>query len=323
MKTITKRPACASLAQEEPGLPKRRSKWAAIKKHWPLYLILLPGLCHYIIFRYVPLFGITIAFKDLDLYKGIWDSPWVGLKHFIDIFNSNDIWLLIRNTVLLGLYTLIWGMTIPVFFAIMLNEIRARPVKKLVQSVSYFPSLLSTVVICSMITDFLSPNTGIINTLMASLGFPKHYFMIDPDWYRTVYVASEVWQKFGYNAIIYFAAISSIDTQLYEAAQIDGCGRLKRIWHITLPGLLPTICVMLIMNAGSIFRIGADKGLLLYNPMTYEVADIFGTFVYRKGIIESDYSYAAAAGLFESVVSFALVYTTNWLSKRYTENSLW
>ena len=305
------------------GLQKRNSKWSKIKKYLPLYLILLPGLCHYILFRYVPLSGITIAFKDFDLYKGVWDSPWVGLKHFYDIFSSNEIWVLIRNTVLLGVYTLIWGMGIPIFFAIMLNEIKFSPAKELVQSVSYFPCLLSTVVVCSMVTDFLSPNSGIINNMLASLGFEKHYFMIDSAWYRTIYVASEVWQRFGYNAIIYFAAISSIDTQLYEAAAIDGCGRFKRIWHITLPGLLPTICVMLIMNVGNIFRIGADKGLLLYNPMTYEVADIFGTFVYRKGIQESSYSYAAAAGLFESVVSFALVYTTNWLSKRYTENSLW
>ena len=147
--------------------------------------------------------------------------------------------------------------------------------------------------------------------------------MIDPAWYRTVYVSSEVWQKFGYDAIIYFAAISSIDTQLYEASEIDGCGRIKRIWHVTLPCLLPTICTMLILRAGTIFRIGADKGLLLYNPMTYDVADIFGTFVYRKGILESSFSYAAAAGLFESLVAFAFVFAINYLSKRYTENSLW
>ncbi len=280
-------------------------------------------MLHYIIFRYLPMAGIVIAFQDFDLYAGILGSKFVGLKHFINIFSSNDIFRLIKNTFLLGIYTLIFRLPIPIMFAIALNEIKVSSVKKLVQSVSYFPSLISLVVIASMVIDFLSPSTGIINTILASIGFEKHYFMTDPKWFRKIYVISEVWQRFGYDAIIYFSAIGAIGTELYEAAEVDGCSRAKRIWHITLPGLLPTICTMTILNAGYVFKIGADKVLLLYNPFTYDTADVFGTFVYREGLLNSNYSYAAAAGLFESVVAFAIVIFTNTMSKRLSENSLW
>jgi putative aldouronate transport system permease protein len=271
----------------------------------------------------MPIGGLVIAFQKFNLYAGITGSPFVGLKNFIDLFTSRDLWKLIRNTVLLGTYVLLCGIPIPILFAIALNEIKVVPVKKFVQSVSYIPALISVVVVASLITDFLSPSTGIINTVLAAFGFEKHYFMTDPRWFRRIYVISDVWQNFGYNAVIYFSAISSISTELYEAAEVDGCSRLKRIWHITLPGILPTICTMTILNAGTIFKIGADKALLLYNPLTYETADIFGTFVYRRGLIDGNYSYSAAAGMFESVVAFAVVMLTNWLSKRMSENSLW
>ena len=295
----------------------------SVVKNRQLLILLIPGILHYIIFRYVPLTGIIIAFKDFDVYAGISGSAWAGLKHFENLFGSSDIWKLTVNTVLLGSYSLLWGMPIPILFALLLNEMKNKRLKKLVQSVSFFPSLLSVVVVCSMVTDFLSPSNGIVNSLIAMLGLKKHYFMIDPSWFRTIYVSSEVWQKFGYNAIIYFSAISAIDSQLYEAADIDGCGRFKKILHITLPSLLPTICVMVILNAGNAFKIGADKVLLLYNPMTYTTADVFGTFVYRKGILESNFSYSAAAGLFESLVAFVFVLAANKLSKRFAENSLW
>lgn len=285
--------------------------------------MLIPGILHYIIFRYVPLAGVLIAFQDFNLFDGIMGSPFVGMKHFIDIFSSDDIWMLIRNTLLLGTYSLIFNLPIPILFAIVLNEIKFKPYKKLAQSISYFPSLISTVVVASMVIDFLSPSTGIVNVLLERLGFERHYFMADPKCFRAIYVISEVWQKFGYNAIMYLSAVISISTELYEAAEIDGCSRLKRIWHVTLPGLLPTICTMTILNAGHIFKIGADRALLLYNPLTYETADIFGTFVYRRGVLESNYSYSAAAGLFESVVAFIVVVATNKLSKKVSETSLW
>lgn len=292
-------------------------------KYRQLYIMLIPGILHYFIFRYLPIGGLVTAFQDFNLYAGIMGSEFVGFKNFIDVFTSNDIFRLIRNTLLLGVYTLFLRAPIPIMFAIALNEIKVNPFKKFVQSVSYVPSLISVAVIASMVIDFLSPQTGIVNRILVAFGYEPHYFMADPAWFRRIYVISEVWQRFGYDAIIYFSAISAIGTELYEAAEVDGCSRFKRIWHVTLPGMLPTICTMTILNAGHIFRVGADKVLLLYNPLTYETADIFSTFVYRRGLIEGDYSYAAAAGMFESIVSFAVVMIMNKVSKHFTENSLW
>lgn len=302
---------------------KKPSFFKTLLRYKQLYIMLIPGILHYIIFRYLPIGGLLMAFQDFDLYAGITGSEFVGLDNFIKVFSSNDIFKLIRNTVLLGTYTMFWNLPIPIIFAIALNEIKVNPFKKFVQSVSYIPSLIAVTVVASMVTDFLSPSTGIINQIIAMFGGEKHYFMADPKCFRTIYVISTVWQRFGYNAVIYFSAISSISKDLYEAAEVDGCSRIKRIWHITLPGLLPTICTMTILNAGNIFKIGADKVLLLYNPLTYETADIFGTFIYRRGLIEGDYSYAAAAGLFESIVAFTIVMLTNNLSKRLSDNSLW
>ena len=302
---------------------KRQQVSFSLKRSRQLHILLIPGVLHYIIFRYFPMFGIAIAFKDYNLYAGFTGSPWVGWENFARVFSSPDFILLIRNTLLLGISTLFWNSIVAIFFALVINEVRHAGLKRLVQSISFFPSLLSVVVVCSMVMDFLSPTSGVLNQFLASIGLEKHYFMVDPKWFRTIYVTSEVWQKFGYNAIIYLAALSGISSDLFESAALDGCGRLRRIWHVTLPGLLPTICTMTILNAGSIFRIGADKVLLLYNPRTYEVADIFGTYVYRKGIYESSFSYASAAGLFESVVAFIIVFSMNKLSKRVTENSLW
>jgi putative aldouronate transport system permease protein len=296
----------------------------AIKKYWILFLMLLPGIFHYILFRYVPMGGLVAAFQKLNLFGSIFNSDWVGLANFRKLFfESSEFWKAAKNTLLLGFYTLIWSMPVPVIFAIILSELKAKRLKKFVQSVSFAPSMLSVVVICSMFIDFLSPTGGIINRLLISLGLESHYFMIDPKWFRTIYISSGIWQTFGYNAVIYFAAITAIEQDLYEAAQIDGCSRIKRIWHVTLPQLLPTICIMTVLNAGNIFKIGPDKALLLYNPMTYETGDILGTYVYRMGIINSNYSIATAAGLFESIIAFVMILTANKVSKKLTDNSLW
>lgn len=305
-------------------LPNSKGKFVKkLFKHRQLYIMLIPGILHYFIFRYLPIGGLVTAFQDFNLYAGIFGSEFVGFKNFIDVFTSNDIFRLIRNTLLLGVYTLFWRAPIPIMFAIALNEIKVNPFKKFVQSASYIPALISVSVVASMVIDFLSPQTGIVNHIIQSLGYETHYFMADPAWFRRIYVISEVWQQFGYDAIIYFSAISAIGSELYEAAEVDGCSRWKKIWHVTLPGMLPTICTMTILNAGSVFRVGADKVLLLYNSLTYETADIFSTFVYRRGLIEGDYSYAAAVGMFESIVAYAVVVIMNKVSKRFTENSLW
>ena len=294
-----------------------------ILKHKHLYILLLPGLLHYILFRYVPLFGISVAFKDFNIYKGIMDSDWIGFANFQKLIGSNDFTMLIKNTLILGAYGVIFTFPFPIIFAILLGEVRNMRFQKLVQSVSFFPAMLSVVVICSITIDILSPSTGIVNIILTKMGLESHYFMIDPKAFRPIYIISEIWATFGYNAIVYIAALSTIDTQLYDAAAIDGCGRIKKIWHVTLPGLLPTICTMFILNIGNIFKIGTDKVILLYNPMTYSVADVFGSFVYRVGLIDADYSCATAAGLFESVIAFIFVITANKISKKVTSTALW
>ena len=291
--------------------------------HKNLYILLLPGLLHYILFRYVPLFGISVAFKDFSIYKGILNSPWIGLANFEKFISSADFTLLLKNTFMLGFYGVIFTFPFPILFAILLSEMKLPKLQKIVQNVSFFPAMLSVVVVCSLVTDVLSPSTGIINTIFKSMGLKPHYFMVDPKAFRSIYIISEIWSTFGYNAIVYLAALTNIDTQLYDAAYIDGCGRCKSIWHVTLPGLMPTICTMFVLNIGNIFKIGTDKIILLFNPMTYSVAVVFGSFVYRKGLIEADYSYATAAGLFESVIAFIFVVAANKISKKLADTKLW
>ncbi len=305
----------------------QKSKLHSILKHFkkdlPLTAIFLPCIVFYILFRYGPMYGLLIAFKRYTPYRGIMGSEWVGLKYFIQFFSSPDFILLFKNTLLLGLFTLLCSFPFPILFALLLNEVRNQRFKKTVQTLSYLPSFFSIVVICSMVIDFLSPGHGMVNNVLAALGLPRIYFLAKPEWFRTIYIVSDIWQATGFGAIIYLAAISGIDPQLYEASRMDGCSRLRSIWHITVPGIFPTIATMFILRSGGIMRIGFEKVLLLYNPTTYEVADVFSTFVYRKGMLEMSYSYAAAVGLFESVVALFFVVLSNMISKRVSEHSLW
>ncbi|BFH59829.1 sugar ABC transporter permease [Paenibacillus azoreducens] len=294
-----------------------------IKRDRQLLLLFLPCLVFYIIFRYGPLYGLIIAFKDYNVFEGIMGSKWVGLKHFIKFFSSNDFVLLFKNTLALGFFTLIFGFPVPILLAISLNELRVKWLKKSIQTLTYLPAFLSVVIICSMVIDFLSPSTGLINKLIAALGFEKIYFLIMPEWFRTIYVSSDIWATMGYEAIIYLAAIAGINPTLYEAARVDGCSRLKSLWHITIPSLMPTILVMFILKTGSMIRIGYEKVLLLYTPTTYEVADVFSTYVYRKGLIESNYSYAAAVGMFEALVAMTMLLTANFISRKAGGKGLW
>ncbi|WP_261306357.1 ABC transporter permease [Paenibacillus andongensis] len=288
-----------------------------------LLILFIPCIIFYVLFRYGPLYGLIIAFKDYSVFSGVLGSEWVGLKHFIQFFTNQDFWILFRNTLLLGFYTLIFGFPFPIILAILLNEIRLQWFKKSVQTLSYLPAFLSVVIISSMIIDFLSPTNGLFNQLLSAVGFEKKYFLIDPDWFRPIYVVSEIWGTMGYEAIIYLAAIAGISPTLYEAARVDGASRFGMIWYITIPGLLPTLLVMFILKTGSMIRIGYEKVLLLYNPMTYDVADVFSTYVYRKGLLESNYSYAAAVGMFEAVVAMIILLGANYLSKRIGGNGLW
>lgn len=294
-----------------------------MKRDRQLLVLFLPCLIFYIVFRYGPLFGLTIAFKDYNVFAGVFGSDWVGLKHFIKFFSSNDFLLLFRNTLTLGVLTLIFGFPIPILLAISLNELRVKWMKKSIQTLTYLPAFLSIVIISSMVIDFLSPSSGLINKLIAALGFEKIYFLIMPEWFRTIYVVSDIWATMGYEAIIYLAAISGISPTLYEAAKVDGCSRWKSLWHITLPGLMPTILIMFILKTGNMLRIGYEKVLLLYTPTTYEVADVFSTYVYRKGLIESNYSYAAAVGMFEALIAMIMLLTANFISKKAGGQGLW
>lgn len=302
---------------------KLKKTFNHIKRDRQLLIIFLPCALFYAIFRYGPMFGLVMSFQDYGIYLGYFKSPWVGLKHFIKFFSSPDFLLLFKNTFLLGLYTLLWTFPFPIIFAIFLNEIRNAKFKKAIQTLSFLPSFLSVVIVSSMVIDFLSPSGGIINTMIKAFGFESKYFIIDPKWFRTIFITSEIWSTMGYNAIIYLAAIAGVDQELYEAARVDGCGRLRGIWYITLPSILPTIATMFILKSGTIFTIGYEKVLLLYTPTTYKVADVFSTYVYRKGLLEANYSYAAAVGLFESFVALTLLLITNKMSKKLSDQSLW
>lgn len=309
-----------------PGKSPRQKKKGLIFKiirDRNLLLLALPGVLFLIIFRYIPILGNVIAFQNYDVWVGFIDSEWVGFKHFIRFLTSSDFFEVLRNTFLLGLYDLVWSFPMPIIFALFLNEVRCVRYRKFLQTVSYLPHFLSIVVVAGMVTMFLSPSDGLINIIISKLGMEKQYFLIEPRWFRTIYISSGIWQHFGFSSIIFIAALTGIDPALYESAEMDGCKRLKKMWYISIPGILPTLVIMFILSTGRIMRIGFQKVLLLYNPSTYEVADIIATYVYRFGLEDARYSYAAAVGLFNSVISLLFVLSANWLSRKVTENSLW
>lgn len=288
-----------------------------------LLLLLLPGLLFYIIFRYGPMYGLVIAFKKYSPFLGVEKSPWVGLKYFEQFFSSQDFGMLFKNTLMLGALSMIVGFPAPIIFALLLNEVRQPRTKKVFQTVSYLPHFLSVVIVCSIFTEFFSPSSGLVNRIIVALGGKPIYFLASPGWYRFVYIVSDLWAGLGSGAIIYLAALSAVDQQLYEAAAIDGCTRFKMIWYIALPSIVPTIVTMFLLRCGQIMNIAADKTLLLYSPLTYEVADIFSTYVYRMGLLNKNYSFASAVGMFTSLLSGGVLLIANTVSKRSTGNSLW
>ena len=288
-----------------------------------LLLLLAPVVIYYIIFRYVPMFGIVISFKNYSLFKGIWASDWVGLKYYIQFFQSPDAYEIIRNTFLLGFYNIAFGFPIPIVLALLLNELRYVIYKRFVQTVSYLPHFISTVVVVGMVTMFLSPTSGIVNQVIVWLGYDPINFLQSAGWFRSIYVISGIWQEAGWSSIIYLAALTAIDPQLYEAASIDGAGRWKKIKHITLPGIAPAIVIILILNIGKMIDIGFEKVFLLYNPATYETADIISTYVYRVGIVQGNFSYGTAIDLFMGNICLIFLSGANYISRRLGENSLW
>ena len=292
-------------------------------KDFDLYLMLCPMLLLIFVFAYKPLTSLVIAFKDYSPYKGIWESKWVGLEYFYEFFKGAFAWRTIRNTIVISISMLVFGFPAPIILALLLNEVRNSKFRKLVQTVSYIPHFISLVVVCSMVTSFLSPTSGIVNVILNSLGIDSVYFLSEPKLFVPIYVIVNIWQTIGYNSIVYIAAPTSIPEDLYEAARVDGANKLQQAIHITLPGLLPTIMVMLLVQLGSILDVGYEMIILLYNPSIYETADVINTYVYRSGILEGRYDYATAIGLLNSVISFILVIAANKLSKKITETSLW
>lgn len=294
-----------------------------IKRDQIFLLLLAPVLVYYILFRYVPMFGIVISFKDYNLFKGLTGSQWVGLKYYKLFLANPDALIIIKNTVVLGGYKLLFGFPAPIVLALLLNELRSKVYKRFVQTVSYLPYFLSTVVVSSIIVMLLSPSTGWLNHMFQRLGFPTINFLQESEWFRTIYVSSEIWQQVGWGSIIFLAAITTIDPQLYEAAKMDGAGRLRQIWHVTLPGIATTVIIMFILQIGHVLEIGFEKVFLLSNAATYDTSDVISTYVYRVGLLQSGFSYGTAIDLFMGIIGFILVYTSNKLSRRFGETSLW
>jgi len=307
-------------AVRRPGWSSRVVKDFLLNKY--LYLMMVPVLVYYVIFHYAPMYGAIIAFKDYTPVKGILGSEWVGLAHFRDFFGSYYFWRILKNTLIISAYSICFEFPAPILLAILINEVRNAAFKRVVQSITYMPYFISLVVICGMIKDFTNSG-GIINTIFVYFGGDGQAMLQKPEMFRSIYIISEIWQKIGWESIIYIAALMSIDQEQYEAARIDGAGRWKQIMYITLPGIMPTIVIMFILRMGNLLNVGFEKIILLYNPITYETADVISSFVYRKGLLEFAWSYSSAVGLFNSVINLMLLITANYVSRKVNENSLW
>lgn len=292
------------------------------KKNKYVYLMVFPVIVYFIIFSYWPMYGVIIAFKDYSPGKGILGSEWIGLKNFVDFFNSYYVGRLIRNTLLINIYDLFWGFPAPIILALLINEVNNKLFKRTIQTISYLPHFISLVVVCGIIIDFTASD-GLITTILSQFGVKPTNLLMRPELFRTIYISSGIWQGVGWGSIIYLAALSGINPNLYEAATIDGAGRWKQTIHITLPGIAPTIIILFILRLGSMMSVGYEKIILLYNSTTYETADVISSFVYRKGLLESDYSYSTAVGLFNSVINFVLIIIANTISRKVSETSLW
>ncbi len=286
-----------------------------------IYLMFIPVLAYFVLFHYVPMYGAQIAFRDFEPRFGILGSKFVGFKHFVSFFGSSYFVRLLRNTLLLSFLQLLFGFPAPIILALLMNELRVKVFKRVVQTVTYLPYFISLMVVCSLVINYCSKD-GLINDFIEAFGGERQSLLLQAKYYRTIHVASGVWQNMGWNSIVYISALAAVDQQLYEAAVIDGAGRWRQTIHITLPGIVPTIVVMLIMRMGTIMNVGFEKVILLYNAGTYETADVISSFVYRKGLQEANYGYSAAVGLFNSLVNTLLLVGTNAISRRLNETSL-
>jgi putative aldouronate transport system permease protein len=289
-----------------------------------LYLMFLPVFLYFMIFRFMPIVGAFIlSFKRYDIVAGIAQSPWIGMENFIQFWHSYFFVRLISNTLMINLYSLTFGFAAPIILALLINEVKNKYFKNLVQTITYFPYFISTVVVVSIVVFFLSPVNGVVNTLIAKLGGQKINFLSESEYFWPIFTVMNIWKSTGFNAIIYLAALSAIPQELYEAAMTDGAGRWRQLWHVTLPGLATTIVVLLLMRLGHLLEVGYESIILMYNPAIYDTADVINTYVYRRGILNCDYSFASAVGLFQSVLGLTLVLVSNKIARKYTESGLW
>jgi len=307
---------------------KKDSLLKRIKRDKLLLIMISPGIIYFIIFKYIPYSYLPMAFKDYDIVSGLVNSPWVGFKHFKTFMESPYFLKLVRNTLMINLYDLIFGFPLPIIFALILNEVKNKHFRKAVQTVSYLPHFISTAVVVGMVVNFLSPSTGIINMFLVKVfGIEPIHFLVRPEYFRAIFVSMNIWKSFGWTSIIYFAALTSIDTQLYDAAIVDGAGKWKQMLHVTLPGIKNVIVIMLILKMGAMLEVGFEAIILMYNPLLYDTADVISTFVYRRGIAGDkgglpDYSFATAVDFFTGIINMTLLVTANWLSSKYSDQRL-
>ncbi|KKX27194.1 sugar ABC transporter permease [Rhizobium sp. LC145] len=290
---------------------------------WQLYLLLAPMVIWFVLFLYKPMYGLLIAFKDFSIFRGIERSPWVGFAHFEVLFQNDMFIRAFWNTIAISGLGLIFAFPIPIILALMFNEVQNAVAKRWAQTIVYLPHFISVVIVAGIVINFLSPSTGVVNLLLTSLGFEPIYFLTRPEWFRPVFIGSSVWKEAGFESIVYLAAIAGVSPTLYESARVDGASRWQMMWRITLPCILPTIIIMLIIRIGNLVEVGFEYIILLYRPPTYETADVVSTFIYRTGLQGTQYDLATAAGLFNAVIAFALVYSANRISRRLSSTSLW
>jgi putative aldouronate transport system permease protein len=315
--TVPRTPGTAS------GLLTKGRRLSNFRQYWDLYLIMVPGILYFILFKYLPMWGIVIAFKDFSIFAGFSASGWVGLEHFRKMMNDPQFFLVFRNTIIISLYKLIWGFPGPIILALLLNEIRSMFYKRTIQTLAYLPHFLSWIIIGGIMVNVLSPVTGAVNGVIEWLGFEPIFFLADPQWFRAMLVISDIWKEVGWGAIIYLAALAGVDPQLYEAAVMDGAGKWKQLIHVTLPSIMSTIIVLFLLRLGHILDVGFEQVFVLYNSLVYDVADVIETYVYRIGIGQSQFSYSTAVGLLKSVISLILVVIINKAVKKTGQEGIY
>lgn len=297
-------------------------KLLKLSRNWQLYVFMLPAVLYFLVFHYYPMYGLQIAFKEYIATKGIWGSEWVGMEHFERFYHSYYFWTLIKNTLLINVYQLAL-FPVSIIVALSINEVKDGFFKRVVQTVTFAPHFISVVVMSGIIISFLNPRTGIINVMLKQLGFNPIAFMTEPQWFKTIFVLSGEWQHFGWGTIIYLAALSGVNPDLHEAATMDGATRLQRVRHINLPWILPTVVIMFILNMGNFMSVGFEKIYLLQNSLNLDASEVIQTYVYKSGVLQAQYSFSTAVGLFNSVVNLILLVSVNYLSKKTSETSLW